>query len=297
MRIAAPLSFGFSRTQLPNSTLPQRFIALGCCITPLIVSSTRFLRLLVVTILGLTSNILVQSISPAEAARIAWVSWLLVVGSHLEEIIIGREAGFWALMRRRQANIWLSPYFVLGVVRDLMPKWIAGLRLDATPTGMLDSAVQERDRTRRAPLARRILAMVRFQGMWFHVLCIAACAVLLAKAAADIGAQHGTIALQDAILRIACAIGTDWELWLHMLAPLVYAIWPPGMPHRRELLVREEGAGHSFEVWRPKPERTVQKFDPWILFLELPPLLTIGLWSYVCFWRGGSTVMSGAYEI
>lgn len=137
----------------------------------------------------------------------------------------------------------------------MLPSFLGGKTAAFSSSGSQQSELNERDPALRAGLFRRIRVILLSSGVWMHfvyiVFCIAAVAVSTA---------HGIIINKGSVeetlkfmLTHAC-----WPplLWLIALvscwAPVHYAIWPPNMPDREDLLDRDPHTGIAYPTAEAK---------------------------------------------
>jgi hypothetical protein len=111
--------------------------------------------------------------------------------------------------------------------------------------------------------------------------------------------NHGTL---QYLLTHVLVPGAAWSSHFASLRPIAYAVAPPTMPERRELMDRgfahprpeakededhlqlhleDESHGQTFEVWRPKAEQKLEKWDAWAILPEVPRNIGLIFWVVV----------------
>lgn len=93
-----------------------------------------------------------------------------VVLNRLCEFVLFIPAGYTTGQRGARYQLWMAPYISLTIIRSfVLPTWLGGQRQAFKATGSIKSALNERDRQKRAPMYRRIWTiLVNYMAM-FHV--------------------------------------------------------------------------------------------------------------------------------
>jgi hypothetical protein len=133
---------------------------------------------------------------------------------------------------------------MLATIRAcILPTSLGGTELGFTPTGSIHSPIHERSRTKRATLLPRLRHILFDCGAWFH--CLVALTLVFAlvfRISIIVNAQTNSEALVIDLLRyiawppLSCLTGIDGHL-----LPLRYAIFPPDVPERNELMETKNG--------------------------------------------------------
>ncbi len=157
------------------------------------------------------------------------------------------------------AQIWISIFHAETVIRSfILPKWLGGRDMAFSSSGSIKSDLNERDPKLRTPLMRRLKVILWDCKVWIHLAYIIY--VLVAVCWSTIRGFESTTTWKE--LGVYQLTHAFWPplLWLVSLAgcwtPIKYAIWPPTMPDREELLDRDEKTG----VTRPKEEWKKQRY-------------------------------------
>ncbi|KAH6886329.1 nucleotide-diphospho-sugar transferase [Thelonectria olida] len=170
------------------------------------------------------------------------VCFATTICGRLCEFVLFIPAGYHTGQRGSRYQLWMSPYIALCMVRSFMlPKWLGGQAAAFKPTGSLGSALNERDAKLRKGMFRRVFAiMFNFSG-WFHFAFVYF--TLVAVSLATYRCYYQNTALKDILLSLVTHafwppltfIFVCSSLW----TPISYAIDPPTVPDREELLDRD----------------------------------------------------------
>jgi hypothetical protein len=134
-----------------------------------------------------------------------------------------------------------------------LPSFLGGKTAAFSSSGSQQSELNERDPVLRAGLFRRLRVILLSSGVWMHFIYI-----LFAVAAVAVSTARGIIINKGSVEQTLLFMLTHacWPplLWLIALvscwAPVHYAIWPPNMPDREDLLNRDPQTGIAY----PKAE-------------------------------------------
>jgi hypothetical protein len=173
--------------------------------------------------------------------------------NRLSEFALYLPAGYATGQRGARAQVWMSPYISLTIIRSFfLPKWFGGQKQNFKPSGSIKSELNERDPTIRAPLLQRMrVILFNYLGI-YHVIyvyfCLSAISLTTSRCIAenDNASDKGLCLLTHAFwppLSWLVVISAFWT-------PITYAIDPPSMPPREDLL---ETDPKTF-VRRPKEE-------------------------------------------
>merc|ERR1711939_1213520 len=148
----------------------------------------------------------------------------------------------------------MSPYISLSIIRSfILPKWLGGSIVAFKPTGSLGNALNERDPKNKKSMLRRLWAILFnyiFVGLITHAFWPPLTFLFLCS-----------------------------SLW----TPVSYAIDPPMVPEREELLVRDQKTG----VAHPTTESKKVAFGgqaAWFEFLYTGSTIYTALVFAYSFW-------------
>lgn len=158
------------------------------------------------------------------------------------EFALFLPAGYHTGQRGSRYQLWMSPYIALCIVRSFMlPKWLGGQTQAFKPTGSLGSSLNERDARQRKGMGRRLAGICFNYMAIFHLLF-----VYLTLVGATMTTFLCFTEFQGLRDVARCLIThAFWPpltfvfLCSSMWTPIGYAIDPPTVPDREDLLVRD----------------------------------------------------------
>jgi hypothetical protein len=183
--------------------------------------------------------------------RLCFASLIL---TRLNDWISYIPSGYRLAQRDSGAQMWMAPYHSLTIVKSfLLPSWLGGKPMAFSASGSIKSELNERSATLRAPLARRLRVIIWDSKGYIHLLY--ALVTLVAVAVSTGRAFHYPHAHTILVYLLTHAF---WPpvLWLFCITaycvPLRYAIWPPTVPDREDLLDRnpKTQVAHPKEYWK-----------------------------------------------
>jgi hypothetical protein len=187
------------------------------------------------------------------------LKWLIrlcfmnLVINRLTEIVLFLPAGYSVGQNGARSQLWMSPYIALTLIRSfILPTWLGGQVQTFQPSGSLRSDLNERDGVLRAGLWTRIRVIVFNYMAWYHIVyvyfCLTAATLTTSRCVFD---NYTTNARLQCLLTHAFWPPVSWLLVVSAFwVPITYAIDPPTVPPRDELLNRD----HKTGVARPKEE-------------------------------------------
>jgi cellulose synthase/poly-beta-1,6-N-acetylglucosamine synthase-like glycosyltransferase len=210
--------------------------------------------------------------------RLCFISLML---NRLNEWISFIPSGYRLAQRDTVAQMWMAPFHGLAIIRGFfLPSWLGGKRLGFLSSGSVKSTLNERDQKSRAPLFWRLKVALWDYSLWMHL----AYAIFLLVAVFR-STIHGIVINDNAHSRLMYLFThAFWPpmLWLltltASLVPIRYAVWPPNMPDREELLLRDSKTG----VARPREEWKKKRYSKFALWHEME-LSVITLYVTVIF--------------
>lgn len=202
----------------------------------------------------------------------------------------------WNMRRRHATNTWLGLHFAIDTVKAVMSTFFPG-RLDIQPLGFEVSGVKERredsaherNASRRLGCWKRVLLLHRKEGILFHPGVAAIITVLMVYQLVRIGKTSDTFWYD-----VICSVGYP-GLGLIELVPLEftalgYAVFPPTMPARRELMQIDKDRNIYLPKEDSKKMRWIAKTSVW---LAIPHLVAF-VWLIFALskmpWRGVPTI-------
>jgi hypothetical protein len=185
-------------------------------------------------------------------ANFTQLRWLVrscfaaVIINRICEFALYLPAGYATGQRGARAQLWMAPYISLSVVRSFfLPSWLGGKMQNFKPTGSIKSDLNERDVTLRAHLIRRMKTILfNYYGI-YHVVYVYFCLSAISLTSARCVAENGSV--HDKLLCLLTHAFWPPLAWVVIISafwiPISYAIDPPAMPTREELLIVEDKTG------------------------------------------------------
>lgn len=163
------------------------------------------------------------------------------ISNRICEFILFMPAGYHTGQRGSRYQLWMSPYIALCIVRSfILPTWLGGQTQAFKPTGSLGSALNERDPKLKKNMFRRIWGILFNYMAFFHLAFVYLTLVAVVLTSYRCFYLHGTKNIIIGLITHAfwpplTFIFICSSLW----TPIAYAIDPPLMPDREQLLNRD----------------------------------------------------------
>jgi hypothetical protein len=175
--------------------------------------------------------------------------------NRLCEFALFSPAGYHTGQRDSRYQLWMSPYMALSIIRAfVLPSWLGGQIVAFKPTGSLGSALNERDPKNKKNMFRRIwailfnfMAIFHFTFVYFTLVAV----VLTSYRSFFQNIDFRTIAI-GLITHAFWPPLTFLFLVSSLWTPVAYAIDPPKMPDREELLDRDHKTGVAHPTEKSK---------------------------------------------
>lgn len=155
------------------------------------------------------------------------------------EIVLYLPAGYATGQRGARTQLWMAPYISLSIIRSFfLPKWLGGAVQNFQPTGSIKSDLNERDPVLRAGLVRRIYTiMFNYLGI-YHVIYVYFVLAAVSLSSSRCVAENARV--YDKLLCLLTHAFWPPAAWIIVCSafwiPMAYAIDPPNMPPREDLL-------------------------------------------------------------
>ncbi|KAK8220206.1 nucleotide-diphospho-sugar transferase [Phyllosticta capitalensis] len=193
--------------------------------------------------------------------------FIYLITTRINEWVTYIPSGYRLGQREVGAMMWMAPFHTITIIRSfILPTWLGGKTAGFTSSGSIQDELNERDPGARAPMWRRLKVVIWDCKCYLHILFI--CYVL---AAVGLSTYHGVESTDTTrSLLIYLLTHALWPpvLWLTCIAaccePIRYALFPPSMPDREELLERDPKTG----VAHPKEMYKKQRWGPRVLWRE-----------------------------
>ena len=199
-----------------------------------------------------------QLVAYSEDSQLRWqirLCFASLMLTRLNEWITYLPSGYRLAQCDTGAQMWMAPFHAMTIIRSfILPSWLGGKAMAFSSSGSIKSELNERDPKIRAPLFRRLKVILWDCDVYLHLLYILFVIAAVTKSTV-IGFIHtdGTKKLLTYLLTHA--------FWLLSVSaccePIRYAIWPPTMPAREELLDMDQKTG----IARPKEEWKKQRYS------------------------------------
>ncbi|KYK58925.1 hypothetical protein DCS_00052 [Drechmeria coniospora] len=164
------------------------------------------------------------------------------ISNRLCEFVLFIPGGYHSGQRDARYQLWMSPYIALSLVRSfVLPKWLGGQQQAFKPTGSQASALNERDPLLKKSMPRRLWAILVHYMALFHFAFVYMTLVAVAMT------SYRCFVLGESTQDILLCLLTHafWPpltflfLCTSLWTPVSYAIDPPMMPEREQLLERD----------------------------------------------------------
>ncbi|KAL5627397.1 hypothetical protein BROUX41_003550 [Berkeleyomyces rouxiae] len=203
-----------------------------------------------------------------------------VMTNRLCEFAMFAPAGYHTGQRGSRYQLWMAPYIALCIIRSfVLPTWLGGQTQAFKPTGSLGSALNERDRSTRKNMFVRLWAILINYMAIFHLVFVYFSLVGATSTTFRCFAIETTTKAELKCLLThvfwppITILFTINSLW----TPISYAIDPPAMPPREQLLERDPKTG----VAHPTPESKKIAFGGQAAWFELEYTLTTAFTALV----------------
>lgn len=236
------LNFCLWGDEVRHMTFPQRFS--GFLYSFLSLYSILFsLSLFAIPIILVMGHSLIAYTTENQLRWLVRLCFASLMTNRINEIFMFMPAGYHTGQRGSRYQLWMSPYISLCLIRSfILPKWLGGQTQAFKPTGSLSSALNERDpKTRRNVFIRLWTILVNYNAMYhlaFVYLTLIGVSLSTYRCVSiNAGNTHDILLclLTHAFWPPMTFLFLCTSLW----TPISYAIYPPNMPERERLLVRD----------------------------------------------------------
>jgi hypothetical protein len=232
-----------------------------------------------------TGGTLVAYINAAQLRwqiRLCGISLLLTV---VNLIVTYMPSGYRLGRQESAATLWMAPYHAITVVRSfLLPSWLGGTTMSFAPSGSIKDALNERDPLARAPLHRRLKVIMIDCGGIVHLVFVLFMVVAVILSCVRAFQRHDKWSRLEYLLTHACWPPMLWIPMVHAcLIPLRYAISPPSMPEREELLKRDPktSIAHPKKEWKDQRWTISNHFQEALYILATLYTITLFVGTFV----------------
>ncbi|CAK7243249.1 MAG: hypothetical protein STHCBS139747_004762 [Sporothrix thermara] len=165
------------------------------------------------------------------------------ITTRINEVFLFLPAGYHTGQRGSRYQLWMSPYISLCLVRSfILPKWLGGQTQAFQPTGSLGSALNERNpKLRRNVFVRLWTILVNYNALYHLAFVYLTLAGVSISSYRCISVNRGSVhdILMCLVTHAFWPPLTFLFLCTSLWTPVSYAIFPPNVPDREQLLVRD----------------------------------------------------------
>ncbi|KAH7014919.1 family 2 glycosyltransferase [Ilyonectria destructans] len=237
------LKFCLYGEQVKEMTFAQRFSGF------LYASLSMYTILLTISLFAIPIILVMGKplVAYANNEQLRWLIWgcfASVISNRLCEFVLFIPAGYHTGQRGSRYQLWMSPYIALCIIRSfILPTWLGGQTQAFKPTGSLGSALNERDAKLRKGMFRRLWGILFNFMAFFHLAFVYLTLIGLVMTTYRCFYRERNSDLYDTL--ISLLTHAFWPpltfvfLCSSLWTPISYAIDPPTMPDREELLDRD----------------------------------------------------------
>ncbi|RVX65886.1 hypothetical protein B0A52_10250 [Exophiala mesophila] len=188
-------------------------------------------------------------------------NFLTTILNRVNEFISYLPSGYRTGQRDARAMMWMAPFHALSVIRTfLLPKWLGGKVAVFTSSGSQKADLNERDPILRAPVWRRLWVTIWDCQCYLHLIYI-----MFVAAAVGVSIYWNVSDPQNNTtkkLMLSLLTHAFWPpiIWLTCVlscwVPINYALFPPSMPDRQDLLDRDPVTGVAYPKEESKKTKT-----------------------------------------
>ncbi|CAK7216515.1 hypothetical protein SCUCBS95973_002824 [Sporothrix curviconia] len=225
-----------------HMTFPQRFS--GFLYSFLSLYSILFsVSLFAIPIILVMGHALIAYETENQLRWLIRLCFIALITTRINEVFLFMPAGYHTGQRGSRYQLWMSPYISLCLVRSfLLPKWLGGQTQAFQPTGSLGSALNERNPKLRRNVFVRLWTILFNYNAIYHLAF-----VYLTLAGVSVSTYRCISVNRDSVHDILMCLVTHafWPpmtflfLCTSLWTPVSYAIFPPNVPDREQLLVRD----------------------------------------------------------
>ncbi|CAG7959140.1 unnamed protein product [Penicillium salamii] len=251
---AAKLKFCLYGDAVKKMTFAQRFsgfLYATLSVYTLLLTASLF----AIPIILLWGKRLVAFATEEQLRWLIWSCFAATVSNRLCELALFVPAGYHTGQRGSRYQLWMSPYIALCIVRSfILPTWLGGQTQAFKPTGSLGSTLNERDPKKTKNMFVRLRVILLNYMASFHLAFVYVTLIAVVISSYRCFAQNS--GFRDIIL---CLIThafwpplTFLFICSSLWTPVSYAIHPPSMPEREELLTRDPKTGVAHPTKKSK---------------------------------------------
>ena len=211
--------------------------------------------MLTMPVVLISGGTLVAYSTPADLRWQIRYCFIAIMTARLNEYVTFLPAGYRINQRGGDSMLWMAPYHAMTIIRSfVLPKWLGGRQVAFSASGSIKSELNERNARFRAPLWRRLKVILWDCNAYLHILYVLF--IIAAVTLSTYRAFDPEKNVRDTLFYLLTHAFWPPVVWLicasSCLQPLIYAIWPPTMPDREEMMDRDPktGIAHPKEEWK-----------------------------------------------
>ncbi|EXJ89015.1 hypothetical protein A1O3_02079 [Capronia epimyces CBS 606.96] len=288
VRDAFRTNFSIRDKRLEQATWIQRVAMFHHCCRPYFNTVFKALSLFLVAMALFLRGPVIATPTPTTLRMMMMSVFFARILGRISEFRAAQSISLWNLRRRQATNTWLGIHFARDVFFSALPRGIGGLRLGFDVTGVSDThqPVKERDAVHRPRMLTRLWILHKREGILYHAVLVVIMTFLIIRAIryeVVKATVDGQVILDkvfwDRLLSGAGYPGLSLiELVPLFLTPVIYVMFPPTMPPRRERMLFNEDTG----LWRAKTECKGIKWTKESFWLEIPHFMG-AVWMVVSY--------------
>ncbi|TGO28435.1 hypothetical protein BPAE_0027g00020 [Botrytis paeoniae] len=196
--------------------------------------------------------------------------FIQLVLTRLNEWVTYIPSGYRLAQRDSGAQLWMAPFHAKTIIMSfLLPSWLGGKPMAFSSSGSQKSDINERDPRTRAGVFRRLWVILWDCQCYMHLLYILfVIAAVTYSTVRGLALEPEENTLKKKLIYLLTHAFWPPMLWMMCLTacfePIRYAIWPPTMPDREELLDRDD----KTQIARPKEEWKKARYAKTTFFHE-----------------------------
>ncbi|KAH8821974.1 nucleotide-diphospho-sugar transferase [Xylogone sp. PMI_703] len=255
-QLALQMRFYVSKSRTRALTLSQRLQGMANGISVLLGPVITVINMIITPIFLFSGSHLVYYHDLSQLQMLLRLNCLIILSEWVHDLHMSITSGYQLCIREGSNKYWMAPYYSFAIIQSfILPSWLGGKVTGFTPSGSIRDPLNERRPRLRSPLRRRLQSVLFDCGAIFHVvlvfLCIAGVVSRVHQAFVNSGGDMDQLRL-ELLVTVAWPPPTWFQIVIACLTPLQYAIFPPDVPERQDLLRRELATGVMYPTERSK---------------------------------------------
>ncbi|KIX02079.1 uncharacterized protein Z518_08018 [Rhinocladiella mackenziei CBS 650.93] len=275
VRDAIHTNFSLNDQRLEQATTIQRVAMFHHCCRPYFNTVFKLLCWMLIALSLVLGGPVIATPEPHTLRNMVFCVVVHRVQARVSELRAAGHISLWNQRRQQATNTWMGLHFARDVLQSLLPKWTGGgLRLGFDVSGLEAAPVKERDIQKRPPVLKRIVLLHQREGILWHMAFFVIMVLFVIRGIRTqikMSTTNGRLVIDQLFwFRFFSSVGFPGLSMIEtvplFLTPVVYAIFPPTMPSRRDRMVFDEQTG----LWRPNPKSRDLIWTSENFWLEIP---------------------------